>query len=232
MATLYTQSSAGGLFDGDRLALSITAEAGVEARLTTQASTIVHRTRRDAARHAVRLVAESGSLLEYLPDPTILFPESRLHSRIVLSVDETAQVILGDSYLAHDPDGRTCPFGWLDNEVTIVGDDGQLLVSDRFRVAGENWNRREIGVLGRYSAQATLMVLTPGQDIADLGPALRAALEAQRGIYGGVSELPNECGIWVRLIAGDGASLRSAMLAAWAAARSALTGSVPSPRRK
>jgi urease accessory protein len=46
LATLYLQSAAGGLYRGDRVALSITAEPQSAAHVTTQAATIVHRTHR------------------------------------------------------------------------------------------------------------------------------------------------------------------------------------------
>ncbi|MCP4330110.1 MAG: urease accessory protein UreD [Alphaproteobacteria bacterium] len=232
MATLYTQSSAGGLFDGDRLEITVAARADSQCHLTTQASTIVHRTSDGDARQDVRLIAEAGSVFEYLPDATILFPEARLRSRVALSMHESAQVILGEAYLAHDPDGHNRPFGWLDSAVVVSNQDGIPLMADRFRVTGDDWNRRDIGALGGFSAQATLLLLRPGKDPGDLREALCTALEGRPEIYGGVSELPNACGLWLRLLAVDGASLRSAMGAAWAAARIVATGCAPAPRRK
>ena len=44
--------------------------------------------------------------------------------------------------------------------------------------------------------------------------------------------MPNDAGAWVRMLAPDGAALRSGMLAAWASASEYLTGVRPLPRRK
>jgi len=227
MATLYTQSSAGGLFDGDRLAINVAAEAGAQVHLTTQASTIVHR---GAAAQEVRLTAAPKALLEYVPDPTILFPDAHLRARLEIALDDTACVILGDSFIAHDPDGAGCPFGTLDNRTRITDATGTLRVLDRFHVDGTDWADGKVGRLGPHAAQGTLMVLAPSHP--PITDALRAALPDRPGLYAGASDLPNNTGAWLRLLATDGAVLKSAMTTAWSAAREALTGHHPAPRRK
>jgi urease accessory protein len=50
-------------------------------------------------------------------------------------------------------------------------------------------------------------------------------------VVAGVSELPNECGVWVRLMGRASAQVRQAMFAAWDEARLALTG-MPAPDRR
>ena len=227
MATLYTQSSAGGLFDGDRLAVDVTAESGAQVHLTTQASTIVHR---GTAAQDVRLVAGPGALLEYLPDPTILFPDATLRARFDVALDDGACAILGDAFIAHDPDAAGRPFGTLDNRTRIIDAAGTLRVLDRFGVAGTDWADRTVGRLGPHAAQGTLMVLAPARP--PITDALRAAVGDRPGLYAGASDLPNGTGAWLRLLAADGAILKSAMTAAWFAARESLTGHPPALRRK
>jgi urease accessory protein len=227
VATLYTQSSAGGLYDGDRLAIDVAAEAGAQVHLTTQASTIIHRGR--AAQDA-RLTAGAGSLLEYVPDPTILFPDSDLQGRLDIALHDSACVILGDSFIAHDPDGDGRPFGTLDNRTRVTDAAGTVRVLDRFQVGGMDWADGKAGRLGRHAAQGTLMVLAPARP--PITDALRAALTDRPGLYAGASDLPNATGAWLRLIATDGATLKSAMTIAWSAAREALTGHIPAARRK
>ena len=61
---------------------------------------------------------------------------------------------------------------------------------------------------------------------------LRTALDASEGVYGGASALPGGHGVWVRLLAADGAALRAAMTAAWSAMRTELCGHPPKARRK
>ena len=50
LATLYLQSTSGGLYAADRLALDLTIGAGAALNLTTQASTVVHDGREEGSR--------------------------------------------------------------------------------------------------------------------------------------------------------------------------------------
>ena len=83
LATLYLQSAAGGLYRGDRVALSITAEPHSAAHVTT-AATIVHRTDRFPVEQSMRLEVGDHAFLALTPDPLapvrrgdFLLPRSR-----------------------------------------------------------------------------------------------------------------------------------------------------------
>lgn len=231
MPTLYLQSCAGGLFDGDDLRLRIAAGESASAHVTTGAATIVHSTDTLPARQAVELEAEPDAYLEYLPDPVILFPRARLESSVKVRMHASATVILGDSILLHDPRGGNGVFGWLKSEARIEDSAGRLLVCDRFFVDGAGMARALPGVTGAFAAQGSLFVATTATPPSRLVDAMRAAL-AQPGVYGGAGLLPNKTGAWARILANDAAGLKAAMFAAWAAARELLTGSTPIQRRK
>lgn len=88
MPTLYLQSCAGGMFEGDDLCLRIEAGAGTSAHVTSDASTIVHSMEQEAAAQCLEIRAREGAFLEYLPDPSILFPRARLDSRVQIPVGD------------------------------------------------------------------------------------------------------------------------------------------------
>lgn len=233
MASLYLQSSAGGLFAGDRLALAITAEAGSKAHVTTPASTIVHRMPEGRAEQQAVLEAGPGSLLEYLPDPAILFPQARLRSAIRLRLDADATAILADSFLLHDPGGADEPFGSYLSETEVVDADGRRLVLDRFEVSGEEAQKATAGVMGACTMQATVLAASQAAAPEGLLAALRQGLAGcSPSVYGAASLLPNGCGAWARILAQDGADLTGAVAQLWAAARETVTGTCPQPRRK
>ena len=232
MATLYLQSLAGGIYQGDRLSLGITAEAGAKAHVTTQASTIIQGMERGDAEQGVTVTAAPDSLVEYLPDPAILFPRSRLTSRVRVVLDPGALVMLSESFLCHDPKGEGQPFDWLLSDIVIQDVVGTTLVRDRFRTSGPDFVAQLSGLSGVRAAQGAFYVVghdTPGDRLVD---ALRAGIDGQDAIYGGASVLPNGCGAWARLAAPDGAALRAALLACWSAVRHTLLGCAPDPRRK
>ncbi len=232
MASLYLQSSAGGVFAGDRLATSITCKAGAMAHVTTQASTVVYRMPDGEADLQTDLEVAPGGLLEVLPDPVILFPEARLNNRLSVKLADNATAIVADAFLSHDPDGENRPFGFYRSETEITDTAGRRLVRDRFHTTGEGCRAQRAGIMGAFRMQATIMAASTVVPATTLLTALRDGLAATPSVYAAASTLPNACGAWVRLLAADGATLKHAMTEVWIALRRGITGNVPALRRK
>lgn len=233
MATLYLQSASGGLFQDDRLHLSARFADGAAGHLTTQAATKVHGMERGHATQTVEIHAGAGSLAEYLSDPLILFPTSWLVSRTHVTVAEDATVILGDSFLTHDPAGAGAPFDRFDSETVFARPDGRVLAVDRYRIDGETVAAGPPGITGRLAVQGNLFVLTNRVPAEDLAAVLRGTLKADgAGLYAGASTLPGDCGAWLRVLSDDASAMRAVLDRAWAAARERITGHGPGPRRK
>lgn len=232
MATLYLQSCAGGIFRDDRLREHLVGGEATSAHVTTQAATIVHSMDRGTARQEVLIEAGAESLLEVMPDPFILFPQARLASVVRVRAHESATVVLTDSFSCHDPAGAGAMFDWFHGDVVVEDVRARVLARDRFRVFGAAIAERYPGVTGTYGSQGSLFVIRRRGELAELVDALRTATAGIDHIYAGVSALPNDCGAWLRILARDAVGLRAAMIAAWQATRSLLTGRVPAPRRK
>ena len=233
MASLYVQTSAGGIYSGDRLNVEIRAEPGAKAHVTTQASSIAYRMPEGEARQRILLSGGTASLLEYLPDPTILFPESRLRTNLTLEPGPGALIVTGDSFLPHDPDGAGRDFGFYAGATRIVDPEGRLLSLDRFRFDGADWSAGRAGVSGSRRMQGTLVAAGDAAAPEALLDALRDGLaKAPPAVYGAASVLPNRGGAWARLLAADGAELTATMTALWAALRESITGHLPARRRK
>lgn len=231
VCSVYLQSCSGGIFEGDRLGIDIVAGPEAAVHVTTAASTIVHTMERDVAEQSVRLHAAEGSLLEYMPDPLILFPRSRLASTVRIVAHPGATVIACDSILAHDPAAEDRSFDWLRSEACVESEAGDVLAVDRFGIEGAELRRGQIGVHGPHFMQATLWVVhaaAPGRMLE----ALRSVLPTGTDVYAGASLLPGGCGAWVRALSSDAVALRSLVKRAWGAAREVVTGRPPATRRK
>ena len=229
--TLYLQSVSGGIYQGEDLRMTCSADVGSAAHVTTQAATIVHRMPAAPARQTVALEAEDGALLEYLPDPLIMFPGARLTSVLEIEAAVGATVIASESFAHHDPGGEDRRFDRFEAELRIRDEGGRLLALERYAVAGERL-AAGAGQIARWPAQGSVVVAHRGPARDAILAALRAALTSTDSFYGGASALPNEAGIGVRLLAADGARLRRGLEAAWRAVRLALYGAPPAPRRK
>ncbi|MBI1397693.1 MAG: urease accessory protein UreD [Betaproteobacteria bacterium] len=229
--TVYIQSCSGGIFQGDRLGMSLAAGADACAHVTTAASTIVHSMESDHAEQHVSIRADARAIVEYLPDPLILFPRARLSNVLSIVADPSATVIACDSFLAHDPRGADEPFAALRAETRLETMTGETIALDRFEVSGEEIGARQVGIHGPYTMQASLWVVhahAPDEVLA----ALRSVLPDAGSVYAGASLLPGGCGAWMRALSSDSVALRRLVRDAWAAARRVVTGSAPGPRRK
>ena len=120
------QSCSGGIYEDDRLDVTLTAAQGAEAYVSTQAATVVHSMPSGSASQRVRIECEGGSYLEYLPDPQILFPGSRCRSEIAVRLSGNAVALVSDSFLTHDPAGRDDMFAAYFSEIVIEDETGRL----------------------------------------------------------------------------------------------------------
>ena len=229
--TLYLQSVSGGIYQGEDLQMICSADAGSAAHVTTQAATIVHRMPQAPARQTITLGAADDALLEYLPDPLIMFPGARLTSVLEIEAAAGATVIASESFAHHDPGGEDRRFDRFAAEMRIRDEGGRLLALERYEVAGERLAAGR-GQVARWPAQGSFVVAHRGPACETILAALRAALAPTDAFYGGASALPNEAGVGVRLLARDGATLRRGLETAWRAVRLALYGAPPAPRRK
>ena len=232
MATIYIQSSAGGIFANDRLSIHLHVLQGAKAHVTSQASTIVHRMDHGDACQTVDIRVERGGFLEYLPDPMILFPNVCLQSCVSVRKDPAATVILADSFLAHDPLAKEEMFSVLCNEVRIQDLTGKLLCLDRNVLHGDVFVDGSIGIMGSNTVHSTFLMLNSTLQCKSACTALRDSLGTHTDVYASASELPNRCGVWARVLSCDVIALRAAMHELWRTARKLLVGSYPNIRRK
>jgi len=232
MATLYTQSCGGGIFQHDRLELSIGIGEKAQAHVTTSASTIVHSMQEGQAQQQVHIRVGPHALMEYLPEPLILFPRARLTSRVQVRLAQASCFMLSDAFMFHDPLGQGHAFDWLESETAVEDESGRIMVRDRYRISGPDMQAALPGVIGAYPAQGSFMCLLQGEPLAPLTDAIRQALAGVGSIYAGASILPGDAGVFTRILAADAVSLQTAKHAVWTAARRFVTGRIPAPRRK
>jgi urease accessory protein len=232
-ATVYLQSLSGGLTQDDRVAFQVSTTGRAIAHVTTQAATKVHSMDRGFASQRINLEALSESHLEYIADPTICFPRSRLAALTNICVAEGASAILSESYLWHDPHGANdIAFDTLTMETTIKRPGGRLLALDRSVLTSALGLSGNPSMLGSYGALGTVFAVGRGSSTETALAAVRGALAALPGIYAGVSLLPAEAGQWTRILAIDGAALRTAIDCAWRLCHERMLGWAADRRRK
>jgi urease accessory protein len=229
LATLYLQSAAGGLYRGDRVALSITSAPGSAAHVTTQAATIVHRTHDFPVEQANRIEIGESAFLALTPDPLVLFPGAAIACTTEITLAASGRAILTDGLSHHDPRDRGDPFERYSNAVVVRDAAGRILLNDRGSFTGEAMFAPS-SPLGPYRAVGTVFVLGHGAERCDA--ELFEKRLAACGCIAGFSKLPHDAGIGSRVLAADGGALKRGLEAAFAAAFEALVGVPPARRRK
>jgi urease accessory protein len=224
MPSLILQSVSGGLYQDERLALSLTTGVGAQVHCTTQSATVVHSMaeNRDAYQ-VIYISAAAGALVEYLPGPMILFPHAGLRTAVRVVAEASATVVIGEAFLMHDPAAQSRRFGLLSSETSVRRPDGRLLCLDRFQFAGDERMLVSPGVLHHFQAQGTLWIVCSAS-MTELLAGLRETLNGVANLYAGASTLPNNAGVWARFLASDAVALSRGFHAAWSAVRRVLTG--------
>ncbi len=229
LATLYLQSAAGGLYSGDRLALTLAAGGATMTHVTTQAATIVHDSRGHEARQTTRIAVGRDAFCALTSDPFILFPGAALCTDTEVILHPGGRAVLAEGFSVHDPAGLDRPFARLDAATSVRRPDGSLLVSERGRIDGGAFFGAT-SPLGHYRAVGTMMILGEAEHLP--GPAtIEGHLDAL-SCLAGASPLPNAAGLAVRILAVDGGMLARGLDEAFALAFQSLLGARPARRRK
>lgn len=224
MLTVILQSASGAVVMGDSLSQRIRLGAGAALHLTTQGATAIHSMPPPReAQERIELEAEALSLLEYLPEPRILFPGAALRQTLRLRLHEDATALVADGFVAHDPSGGDASFRRLASELVLERPDGRRLAIERFDLAGMPAWTCGLRAFGSF------LVACPRDRLAP--EALAAAVPAGPA-YAAVSALPHDAGWLLRIAAPDGGHLRQALDHAWQATRKLLTGAAAASRRK
>jgi urease accessory protein len=229
VATLYLQSASGGLYRGDSLALSIVADANAAAHVTTQASTIVHRTHKRGIVQSTRIEIGEHAFAAMTPDPLVMFPGAEISCTTDITLAPTASAILADGLAHHDPEGKGRPFDRYSNAIVVRRAGSRVLLADRGSLTGELM-LGATSPLGPFRAVGTILVLGQGSNRCD--PDVLESRLSACGCTAGISRLPNHAGVGGRILAADGGALTCGLETAFAVAFEALMGVPPARRRK
>ena len=153
-------NTAGGLTGGDTIAWE--AAAGPDSRLvlTTQACERIYRSLGDTVHVSTRLTAGAGAHIDWLPQETILFENSRLDRRIDIDLDETASLCAVEAILlGRDAMGEKALHAQLTDNWRIRR-GGKLIHAEATRITGAPEREREnLALLRGASAFATVVYI-------------------------------------------------------------------------
>ncbi len=214
----------GGVAAGDRLDISVTLDPGARLTLAGQAAERFYRALPGAAPAVVRtgLTVSDGAALEWLPQETILFDRTALDRRLDIALEPEARFLGVESLVfGRKAMGETVHQVRL-RDLIRIRRGSRLVLHDAIRLDGAAASVLSRRATGNGARAVATLLLADREAEAHCTP-LRDTL----------ATLPVEAGVsaWdglllSRIVAPDGARLRSAVMAALAVLR----GGRPLPR--
>ncbi|RZU01879.1 urease accessory protein [Kribbella rubisoli] len=230
MAFLYLQQSGDGLVQGDRYRVDLTCADDSLVHVTTQTPTKVFAARQDFVSQLVTLTTGNNAYVEHLPDAVVPCAGSRFFQRMNVSWDRTSTVILGDMVLPGRVaygESHVYDLYWSELAVHDRADGGLLFFDCQRMIPGGDATPGSPAVLGGFTVLANLFVITGKVAPETLISAVRA-LDEEPDMILGATELPNSCGVAVRLLGNSGERIQEMFRRTWDCVRRLLVG-CPAP---
>jgi urease accessory protein len=216
-------NTGGGLVGGDAVEMAVSVGAGAAVLAYAQAAEKVYRSVDVGCSVEVRAVVEDDGWLEWLPQETILFDQSRLHRRTVLDVAVNGRALCGEILVfGREAHGETYQRGSA-HELWEVRRQGRLIWGDALRLDGAVRTALDhpAGFAGA-SVCATLVAVLPEADVSEAAVELLRAVPQHDAVRRGFT-LVN--GVLVgRWLAADGEALRKDYGRVWRRARQSFGG--------
>ena len=214
-ATAISINSSGGVAPGDRLEVSVRAEAGTAATVTGQAAERFYRAAPGSVPAHLRhhLMVGAAAALEWLPQEAILFDGTALDRGLAVELAADASLLVVEALIfGRRAMGEEMRSGWLSDRLSVRR-GGRLVFEDRLRLEGAIAEKLDHpAIAGGGRALATILRIGAPSDVERLRAALAIArIEAGVSCFDGL--------LLARLVAPDGLALRAGLVAALAALR-------------
>jgi urease accessory protein len=129
-AWVYLTTLGGGMVDGDRVDVRVTAGPGAVALLGTQSATKVYRsTSNEGCAFRLGVTADEDAAVAVVPDPVVCFAGARYSQRVHVTLARSASVLLLDGYsCGRAARGERWAFGRFDARTTVERAGTRVLV--------------------------------------------------------------------------------------------------------
>lgn len=221
-------SVGGGILQGDRYRLEISVDEGACAQVTSQSASRIHQMDANYASQHLEVRLGAGAYLEYVPDFTIPYKDSRFINETEIVIDESATLLYCEMMMTgrkHHHASERFGFDLLSMKVTARRPEGQRLFTDKVLIDKANPTVDFSTVMGGFDAFANVACLTPPETASRIHRRIDVEFPAQdaRGISG-VSMLPNKAGLMFRAVGVETYDVRAAVRRFWRVVREEARG--------
>jgi urease accessory protein len=229
-AYVYLLTPTGGMLGGDRLEVHVVLGPGAQVCLTTASATKVHPATDLPAEQFLVIELGSGSCLEYLPEPTILFREACWRQHTIVHRAADSRLLFVEGWSA----GRVArqeafAFSCLETSLEVYT-AGHLSLFDRMRMRPASYPYQQLGLWVSRPHLQTICLLQATYPSQPWLETIRADLAATEALVG-LSQLATP-GFVARILAGEDETMRCVAHLLWQKIREDLWGEKWIPWRK
>ena len=222
----------GGVLGGDHLRTEITLGENAHACISTPSATRIYRTNSVPAEIHTHLRIGRNATLEYLPDHVIPHPGSSLRQSMCIEMEEGSRGIFFDGFSSGRVAlGEAWQFRDFDSRAEVFFRN-QPIFANRTKIVPKANDFAALRSMGGYAYCGAMLIIADGFDSwRTLIDAMRAAIDAMPGIFGGASLLAQK-GCSVRYLAYSAIDFHAATQRIWTIARQHLLNLPPFALRK
>lgn len=207
---VLTLSHLGGVLDGDQYQVHVQAAAAARAKIVSAAATAIHPALRYGAKQQVRLSLAVDSHLEWLLEPTILYAGARFHQHTYIELAPGARLSLMETMVpGRLARGELFSFECFENVLEVYAASTEphrtprLLVSERSVIEPQTQPLWKLPPFVKNPVIGSLYLLGFSMSTKEL----EASLQANVSQLAGMTMLPNNAGILIRVIGSTASSV-------------------------
>ncbi|MDH5640917.1 MAG: urease accessory protein UreD [Nitrospira sp.] len=224
----------GGLVGGDHLSIEMDVHDGAHVIISTPSANRVYRSQGERSEQEIKLTVGPGAVLEWFPEHTIPFAESRFRQKLHATLAPGATILLWDALASgRMANGERWAFADLENDIRITTASGGLL-TERYLLDQKSGLGR-VGLAEEWNYVASLYVINDAMSSevwSRLESRAAAIVDERPGlVLGGVST-PAVPGLAIKLLAKTAPDLTYMLESVWAAVRDTLWNLPPVALRK
>lgn len=204
-AYLYIMNTSPGLLAGDQHQIAVQLEANAKLYLTDQSATKVHSMLSDAtAQVSYTISVGAGAQLEFLPEPLILYADSRLEQTTQVTLHPTGQLFLSELIVP----GRLArnevyQFHSYFSRLQVVSPEGELIFGDAMRLAGKSNRFKHDPLFAALPIIANIVMVLPDISLKALVALDQFSPPEPLQFTAAHSFLPNCNGLLIRAMANN-----------------------------
>jgi len=227
LAIVYILNPTGGTLQGDRIRIDIDMGTAARAHLTTQAATKIYRMNSDFATQVVNVSLREGSYLEYLPDQTIPYRNSRYYQEVNVVMGRDSSFIYWEVLTPGRKGREHFDFDIFYSKLKVEDEAGNPLLSDTLVLEPKTSIPTRKGLMGGYDVLGNFYVISErvNQQLVDM---IQTASHKEDTLLG-VSPTAMTLGLVARVLGPSSRVVRNCLESMWNMARITVLGS-PAPR--